>query len=656
MLVLDPRKLMQFSPNELWSHLTGSFILRMDDGDIETNYKEVLFSRYCWEAHALYPKLPFYKRHLISSVMKHGAVDTKSHARLLSNIHKDILEVYDITDPMKIWELAKLYYKITNNIYNGMITNVSEYVTGMDILDFIEVYKEKDINEAVNNVKPDAKSIKSCYDKIIYSIYNSKEISNNVLVNSVKSGLVRMNNLKQVIGPRGYLDDISGDVFPNPVLSGFLEGLTTVHDSLVESRTASKNLFFSKADLEDAEYFARRLQLQTMVIERIHPGDCGSKSYLHWNIKENDLNLMTGVYYLDEETQTLKYIKDTDKHLVGKTLKIRSPVAGCSHPDPHGVCFTCFGRLALNALTDTNVGHNASTTFTKDTTQIIISTKHFSESSIGQEISFEGKALDFITAKVKDYTAYLKPIKYHSFYRMLISSKEGSGLLDLEDIDNLDEVNYARLTDLSMIVLEFDTNIENIQYPINLTNNNRKPFFTKEFLEYLQIRKWGFNSQKEFVIDLSQWDFSLPVLQYPIKQMNMGEYSKNIASMIESTIANIEERIKPNSAVELLGDLFDVVNERLNIHFSVLGLIVYGSMVRSIEEHDYRLPKTNTSKSLSVSSLNIANRSLSAEMAYENQFEVMGNPVSFFKDNRIDHVMDAFITPYEVSVHYNWYK
>ncbi len=329
MLKLNPRKILAFEIEDLWKLLTGQFILVMDDGEVITNYKEVLFSAYCWKIHRLYPNLPMLKRHLVSSVMNNNTINNNTHVALLSNIHKDLIEYYNIEDPMKIWELAQLYYQITNDLYNGLIIHISEYTTGMDILDFIEVFRHPDIQQANTEVKPEYSSIKNCYDKIIYTIMNSPDLRYNNLTHSVKSGLVRMNNLKQCIGPRGFLDDIDGTIFENPIMTGYLEGISNLLDSFMESRSASKALFFSKGQLEDTEYFARRLQLQTMVVSRVHIGDCGSTNYLHWTIRDKDLPLMTGVYYLDDETNSLKYIRKEDKHLVGKILKLRSPVAGC---------------------------------------------------------------------------------------------------------------------------------------------------------------------------------------------------------------------------------------------------------------------------------------------------------------------------------------
>ena len=99
MLKLNPRKINQHEPSDLWGLLTGKFILVMDDGEIETDYKKVLFSSYCWKVHRLYPKLPFLQKHLVTSVMKNGAIDNKTHVNLLSNIHKDLIEVYQIENP-----------------------------------------------------------------------------------------------------------------------------------------------------------------------------------------------------------------------------------------------------------------------------------------------------------------------------------------------------------------------------------------------------------------------------------------------------------------------------------------------------------------------------------------------------------------------------
>jgi hypothetical protein len=624
------------------------------DGEIETNYKETIYSSYFWDLHRNYPKVPLLKEHHVQSVLNGRSITTQTHTQLLTKIHRDLITVYGFTTPETIWPISQLIYKIVNDLYNALSYRIEKYVNSIDILDFLNITEDPTIADVLSTGTPTGESIRHIKAVISQSLNKDLALKENPIARSVSANTVKFAQVFQCIGPRGFLQDIDSTIFPIPVMRSYFHGIDKLHDSLIESRSAARSLFFAKGQLEDSEYFARRLQLQTMVVESVHKGDCGSTDYLSWNIRENDLKHMVGKYYVDEETQSLKVLKATDFHLVGKSIRIRSVVAGCKHPDPHGICSVCFGEMTLNVLANTNLGHNCSTTMTHQTTQGVLSTKHLEQSANNGIISFSDIAKEFLLLKTKTLDVYLKPIHVNSLYEMVISQKDALGILDIQTISNLDSLNLTRISNLGIIEMRYDDKSSISSFPVHLTHKNSNPCFTKEFLSYIQKNGWTVDNRNNFVIDLKDWTFAQPVFRYPMKDISMGDHSKTVANLIESTIKDIGERIKPESPINLLSELFDIVNEKMNINIAILEVIVYGSMVRSLENNDFRLPKSGTPRSLSVTSLNIENRSLSAELGYKEQFDSIRNPISFFKGTRIDHTMDCFIKPYEVGEYYHW--
>lgn len=656
MIKLLARKMLAYKPDDLWDLLTGEFILVFDDGEIETNYKETLYSNYFWDFHRRYPETPLLTRHHVNHILKLRPLNARTHNMLLTVINRDVSNTYKLEMPTELWPLSLLISNITNDLYNALVTRIDEYVVGMDILDFLEITEYPLVKMAMSEVTEDPESINDVKKKILSLMNNDPVIKDNVLCSGVRANILKSDQVIQCVGLRGYVADIDSKPFPHPILTGFVSGMETLHDSLIESRSASRSLFFSKGQLEDAEYFARRLQLQTMVVERIHKGDCGSQEYLEWIVRSTDLKNLAGKYYLGSDGKTLEVILSSSTHLIGKIIKIRSVVAGCQHPDPHGICSVCFGGMTINTLLDTNLGHNCGATTTQQTTQAVLGTKHSDVSNGGDNLFLSDIGKRFFTIKLKTLEIFLKAVTYHTIFNLVIEQNDVLGILDIQTLDNFEDLNLSRVSSIDMVSIQYDSKNDITSVPVQMGQKNRKPFFTKEFLAYIKKKGWTVDNKGCFVIDMHDWPITKPIMMYPIKHENMGEHSKTVASLIESSIGDIGERIKSDSPVLLLAELFDTVNKKLNVNIALLEVVVYGGMVRSIEDGDYRLPKVGTPRSLSVTSLNIANRSLSAELAYKDQFESIRNPASFFKDNRTDHVMDCFIKPFEVGQYYRWYK
>lgn len=122
----------------------------------------------------------------------------------------------------------------------------------------------------------------------------------------------------------------------------------------------------------------------------------------------------------------------------------------------------------------------------------------------------------------------------------------------------------------------------------------------------------------------------------------------DIANMLESSVVESTTRNIATTPDSALIDLFDLVNEKLVVNIAVLEVVLYGSMVVSIKDGDYSLPKPWTSKNLGVMRMSMQNRSLSAAFAYEGHRELLVNPASYIKTNRMDHPFDGLLLPQEV--------
>lgn len=648
-------------PNEwLWENLRGEFVLCFEDGEIVTNWKETIYSAYGWRAfHVQYPKTPFLKKHHVKTTIKNGKLGSKTHLELLGAMMWTTHDTYMKEGNVDRDELSRLVYATTNVMYNDLSTRLEAYVTSLDIVDFIEITDHPDVKEILDNPTPDQNFINTAYSSLNKLLTDPVKLENNPIAKAVKANLVNKNQVLQCVGPRGFLTDIDSVIFPVPVMRGYTKGMRLFHDSLIESRSAAKSLYFSKDPLQDAEYFSRRLQILCQIVEKLHHTDCGSMEYLLWKVKppvtengrvtyEGDLKYIIGKYYLDETTNTLKSIKAADTHLYGKTIKMRSAVAGCAHPDPHGICSVCFGDLSYSVPEKTNIGHMCATSMTQKTSQSVLSVKHLDSNAVIDGIVLSTEDRKFLKSSVDQKSYLLVEPTATQQVKLKFNSSTALGLTDVNVAEKIEDLSITRVSEIEYIAVVITENeIENINN-INVSLNSRLASLTHEILQHIKQVGWSMDDKGNYIIDMTGWNYELPILTLPQKHYNFSAHSASVASIIESRVEQLVERDNAHSPQLTLVELFDLVNSKLNVNLAVLEVIIYAAMIVSAEKGDYRLPKPWTDKGLGITSLIIPRRSLSAAYAYEYHRQTIVNAASFFDENRESHVMDAFICPEEV--------
>jgi hypothetical protein len=355
---IHARTVLALDLNKVWSSLAGNFDLVFDNGDvIHTNHKETIYTRYFWEFFKAYPAVVITKKHHVSAVLRGSRLSMKTHMQLIENILWDCADYLALTNNMnemveRRFELAKLAYSITNQHYNDFTVNLEEYVTSLNILDFLEVFDHPDLVQAYREGSPDEQTIRNIYGVIDDILQGDVSLLNNNISKLHRSSLISKKQAEQCLGPRGYVTNAANYRYGVPVMRGYFQTIRSQRDIQIESGTLTKALDATKGQLQQTEYFSRKLRLQGMGVERLHYEDCGSTRYLNHTIRgktedsPGDLGIFEGKYYVDEaDNNKLKAIGKTDYFLIGKKLNIRTALA-CSHTDPNGVCSVCYGMMS----------------------------------------------------------------------------------------------------------------------------------------------------------------------------------------------------------------------------------------------------------------------------------------------------------------------
>jgi hypothetical protein len=684
---ISARALLDLSQDFLKENLHGPFKLVFDDGhEIVTNARETLLSGYGWEYHREYRETPLLYRHHVQHVLAGGMLDADTHLKLLSICMWSVYDEYvlpnykarmlvantateqlemQVVDEVELRELLfKRAYELTNLIYNELSEHCEEYVVSLNILDFMEVLAHPKVREINNTLQPNPASINNAYKVVKDTLRNAPELQRNPLAKAVHSRTVKEDQLMQCLTARGTLTDVDSYVFRPPVLRGYARGFRKVYEAMVESRSAAKSLASSKAQLQDAEYFSRRLQLVDQVVQNLHMADCGTTEYAEWYVRgeekeagrtkrKADLKKLVGLYYLTEQGE-LRTIKETDSHLIGKKIKLRT-VLGCAHPDPYGVCSTCFGDHSLSVPRGSNLGHMCCTHMTQKSSQSVLSLKHLDMSSDVDGVIIDSFMRKFVRASEDESSYVLAPeLKQADAVKLIVSPTQARNLTDIRNVDEVEKLALTHVSEMESITIELTTqggkHEEPHVVPVRMANRNAS--MTHELLDYIKMFGWATDTATgNYVIDMTNWDWSFPFLTLPPKHFNMSDHSAAIAKMLESTVKDVDERDSQTDPVEFLKEFHDLVNDKLDVPLAVNAVIVLGVTIRSAKDFDYRLPKPGTAVGLGVRSNIMDYRSASAKFAFQGHRDFLRNPAMYLKGvnkNRPNHPMDGVITPQEV--------
>lgn len=654
------RTLLSLTTEQLWECLIGKFKIRFDDNEeIETNYRETLYSSYFWDFFRKYPDAPVFKRHHVTTTLRGKPLSSKTHIELLADIYWDVIRAYGITTARGRDPFVKLIYEVTNNCYVEMAKKAEPFIVSIDTLDFIEVIRHPKARAVLDNIQPNREDIVLAYKVLMEILTSDPDMSENALARAVRSKMVNSNQVLQCVGPRGYLTEVDGVLMPTPVTRSYTQGLRSLHNMIAESRSAAKALYFSEAPLEDAEYFARRLQLGCMTVERAAPGDCGSTKYVLWPVKPprvkngetvyvGDLEFIQGMYYMDDETNQLKVVTTADKHLYGKSIRLRTAL-GCCHANKHEVCEVCFGAMSEHLTPEDNLGHICAATMTRQTSQSVLSTKHYDANSSAEPIALSLIAEKYFSVGKGGSTYVFKKPPAGTTLRMTISKDDLPGLTDVNTVSDVRDLSLDRVAQIENV--GFNENNDPM-VEVKVAVGARKGMFTRDFLAYIKKHGWFVDEHQNFVFELTGWDWSKQAIAIPEMEYSFSQHSSQVAKVIESSMKNIGDRLKPNSAGVTLIELHDLVNSKLNVNVACLAVIIYASMIADGSNDQYGLARNSPTASLGVADKTIWCRSLSPQLAYKKQHEVVIDPRSFYLLDRPDSVFDAFIDPKSVVERY----
>jgi len=154
---------------------------------------------------------------------------------------------------------------------------------------------------------------------------------------------------------RGSAVDMEGGVSvptSNSINDGF-----TLKEFYENANVARNGLFIRSIGSAEPGALARDVAYANSNIMLSKTKDCGTKKYLELNITKELSKSLIGRFYL-AKTKLIEITKDNVDSIIGKVIKVRSPLY-CI--DKKGICHICYGTMGEN-LEQTHIGLLAAST------------------------------------------------------------------------------------------------------------------------------------------------------------------------------------------------------------------------------------------------------------------------------------------------------
>ena len=670
------RKLLSIPTTEIARIFKGKFILVFDDGELMTSARETVYSSIFWDFHRMVPEMPMLKSHHVRNCLGEFAVDgidwktqkyynSKMHNEVGKHVYWHAHAIRNKDRPHRFdKELNKQYFQTINNVYN-FLAGLNGYELSFNDREYLDIRFHPFVDAAQKRLTRDPKVISDITKEVLNFVKTSSDFDNNSLAKSVRAGLVREMQFMQCILVRGYVEDIDNNIFEEPILHGFLDGLSQF-ENFIESRAASKSLLYNKKVIQFVEYFSRTLQLQAMIVKNLHKGDCGSNSYFRWSvrpalfdsisgrgIRDCDLKNLQGKYYkLNYDDTELKIVGANDNHLVGQTILLRSPIAGCKHPDPHGICSVCFSSLA-SSYDEHNLGEQCAAEIAAGQTQNVLSQKHAQSSSVADPIIIDDEnRMVFSTNETKD-SYILNDQMIGKDFHIILAKAECPGFIDLDYVTNVEEIgSITHATELTSVTFVIRSDDFEDRYTVPVSMASRRSSLSLEMLDYIKQNRPVIKDDN-YIIDMKNWRSKAPFATLPLSQESPYVRAARIQSLVLGDAKNSNDRDTSEAPRALTQKLFDLLNANLSIGLPLIEVVVYSLMVRNTTGNDYFLPKEGDRMGLGVNSRVMSKRSFGGLMAMEDHARVILDPESYSDQARLDHTYDVMLKPQEHTMKYD---
>lgn len=178
--------------------------------------------------------------------------------------------------------------------------------------------------------------------------------------------------VKQVVLTRGFISNFKGKIMEQPIKGCLVDGLNE-QEFFYSTYGCRKGLLDVALNTGNSGYLSRKLIMSMANLQLDYDNDdCGTTDYLDVHVEdEHKAKMLIKRYYVDNNDNLNLITKDNYKDIVGKKIKIRSPV----YCRTYGVCRKCYGELETNSK---YIGIISAQSLGERATQLVLRTFHTS--------------------------------------------------------------------------------------------------------------------------------------------------------------------------------------------------------------------------------------------------------------------------------------
>ena len=651
------KELLELSYDEIWDSLNNNdlYTLVCEDGEVELTGRELAVSSYLWHPIRLYPKAPILTKHTLGSYNRTKGELLSLKAEVAYHV-KDYYE--SLGTPIDFEELGFEMKRHDDVMYNDISAQSAAAVSTLSALDYRQVYyhpeivkireklqsydftkegtllnSEMYVEEAYSAAKKVlmAKDDPLLQDCRLYHLCRSKQIP-------------VMQIIKQVIAI-GHGCDMNSRVFPPPIVDNYSRGVRKLQNAGIDAKSGSRSLAYQADPLEQTEYANRESQILADIVTELVDEDCGTDRLIPWNVTAANVYGMQGMYYKLENSpdEELKCVGKNDTHLVGKTVYLRNAIT-CDTKVSHGICKVCYGRLSEQLPRRSSIGRVGIFILSSDVSQKVLSLKHDGGTATSKKILFSEEDSEYVYSHSGSQSIFLRLIEGAKSIKINIPRKYIENIGYIHRINKIERLELGTISDIKDFSVEVeDEDGDIINRNINVALSARTSNLTHGFLRYIRDSNYQIN-QNNMIIDLSEWDFSRPILSVPRKHYSMLDFLAEFKKEVQNTDPaknNLDLSVLSNISLAL-NNFNDLVAGKFFINLTHLCVTMRASISHDPSKGDFRLMYGPNARFGKFKQL-VSGRSIATGFCHENITSFIYNIRSFDGSYKQFHPYDNIV-------------
>lgn len=614
----------------------------------------------CLIVHRAFNKEEYHIEELVrSNAFEEGVVYNDGELAMPINYFLDRI-MPEMYDPLESDLVKRLIY-IWQTKINNTITVMSEASAISATAECVgELMEDEGIVEIKRKIVDCEITIDEGEVEFIEYMKTAPSLNFNTFALLARTGGVAYNQAFQTAICRGSTFDVNNQIFPNPIMDSYAEGIVNLADSLTESRGASKSIISNGKALRDAEWFHRKTHLFMAVCSSInHHHDCGSTMTAPIKIGNRDIaKSLMGKYHVTEEGKLELITKKIYKQIkTGDTINIRT-MAFCLNHDPSQPCRVCYGQMKtavpFNVIMqkDANIGMYSGTTICNPIGQRMLSTKHFLKNTTTQSFVVNKRLGDDRVINSNGDDIFLNKELCVPGTQLVLDQSVVKELADIRNLDNLEDLGQDKLSYFDNVTFKFESVDEMMnekvteQKPVVTSVSSRSARMSTDLLEYIRTNNFQRVDKKYISIDLSKWNHKSPLFSLPYMHEDLDVHRRKIESFLTLSSRNPvwkAEEVTPVKFGETLTEFWNLINEKFKgnniIHVETM---LYSITAKDPDNGSYALVNGNGKKYFASLGECIPNRGAGTMLIFERQQIALNDHRSFLMKDRQGSQLEAF--------------